>query len=88
MIAGLGISLEKQIATYSSIPTWKIPWTEEPGGLQSLGPQMSWIQMLNNHNTPPPCLDLPHARMRSSPGLAKPLPLSTGRVLASARLWQ
>ena len=29
--------LEKKMATYSSIPAWEIPWTEEPGGLQSLG---------------------------------------------------
>ena len=29
--------LEKGMATYSSILAWRIPWTEEPGGLQSLG---------------------------------------------------
>ena len=31
--------LEKEMATYSSILAWKIPWTEEPGGLQSMGLQ-------------------------------------------------
>ena len=31
--------LEKEIATHSSILDWEIPWTEEPGGLQSVGPQ-------------------------------------------------
>ena len=31
--------LEEGMATYSSIPTWRIPWTEKPGGLQSLGSQ-------------------------------------------------
>jgi len=31
--------LEKEIATHSSILAWKIPWTEEPGGLQSMGSQ-------------------------------------------------
>ena len=32
--------LEKEMATHSSIPAWKIPWTEEPGRLQStLGSQ-------------------------------------------------
>ena len=31
--------LEKDMATYSSIHAWKIPWTEEPGGLQSMGSQ-------------------------------------------------
>ena len=31
--------LEKEMATHFSILVWKIPWTEEPGGLQSLGSQ-------------------------------------------------
>ena len=31
--------LEKGMATHSSILAWKIPWTEEPGGLQSMGSQ-------------------------------------------------
>ena len=31
--------LEKEMATHSSIPAWEIPWTEEPGGLQSVGSQ-------------------------------------------------
>ena len=31
--------LEKGMATYSSILAWKISWTEEPGGLQSMGLQ-------------------------------------------------
>ena len=30
---------EEGMATHSSILTWKIPWTEEPGGLQSMGSQ-------------------------------------------------
>ena len=32
-------SLEEGIVTHSSIPAWRIPWTEEPGGLQSMGSQ-------------------------------------------------
>ena len=32
-ILGLGDPLEKEVACYSSILAWKIPWTEEPGGL-------------------------------------------------------
>ena len=32
-------SLEKGMTTYSSIFAWRIPWTEEPGGLQSIGSQ-------------------------------------------------
>ena len=31
--------LEKGMATHSSILAWRIPWTEEPGGLQSMGLQ-------------------------------------------------
>ena len=31
--------LEKEMATHSSILAWKIPWTEEPGGLQLIGSQ-------------------------------------------------
>ena len=32
-------SLEKEMATHSSILAWRILWTEEPGGLQSIGSQ-------------------------------------------------
>ena len=31
--------LEKEMAIHSSILAWRIPWTEEPGGLESMGPQ-------------------------------------------------
>ena len=31
--------LEKEMASYSSILAWRIPWTEEPGRLQSMGSQ-------------------------------------------------
>ena len=31
--------LEKEMATHSNILAWEIPWTEEPGGLQSMGKQ-------------------------------------------------
>ena len=33
--------LEKEMATHSSILAWEVPWTEEPGGLQSTGLQKS-----------------------------------------------
>ena len=33
--------LKKEMATHSSILAWEIPWTEEPGGLQSMGVAMS-----------------------------------------------
>ena len=38
-IPGSGRSLEEGMATHSSILAWRIPWTEEPGGLQSIGSQ-------------------------------------------------
>ena len=31
--------LEKEMATHPSILAWRVPWTEEPGGLQSMDPQ-------------------------------------------------
>ena len=31
--------LDKEVATHSSILAWRIPWMEEPGGLQSMGSQ-------------------------------------------------
>ena len=34
-------ALEKEMAAHSSILPWRIPWTEEPGGLQSMGSQES-----------------------------------------------
>ena len=34
------IPLEEEMATHSSILAWKVPWTEDPGGLQSMGSQI------------------------------------------------
>ena len=39
------ISFGEETATHSSILAWEIPWTEEPGRLQSMGSQKSWIQL-------------------------------------------
>ena len=44
--------LEKGMAIHSSIPAWRIPWTEEPGGLQSMGSKRAghgWVP--NTHKT-------------------------------------
>ena len=41
--------LEKEMATHSSIFAWRIPWTEEPGGLQSMGSQESDTTQQLNH---------------------------------------
>ena len=39
VLLGQEDSLEKEMATHSSILAWRIPWTEEPGRLQSMGLQ-------------------------------------------------
>ena len=39
-IPGLTRSPEEGMATHCSILAWRIPWTEEPGGLQSMGSQI------------------------------------------------
>ena len=43
--------LEKGMATHSSIPAWRIPWTEEPGGLQSMGVTKSQTRLSSRHGT-------------------------------------
>ena len=47
-------SLEEGMATHSSIPAWRIPWTEEPGGLRSLGcKELDRPERLSMHTAPP-----------------------------------
>ena len=38
--------LEREVATHSSVLVWKIPWTEEPGGLQSTRSQKSHYNLV------------------------------------------
>ena len=42
--------LEKEMATHSSILAWRIPWTEEPGGLQSMGLQKVRQDLVTKQN--------------------------------------
>ena len=42
-ILGQKDPLEEGVPTHSSIFAWKIPWTEEPGRLQSMGQSQSWL---------------------------------------------
>jgi len=66
-------SLEKEMATYSSILAWKIPWTEEPGRLHSTGSQRVRYNLatkqqhsyLNGAEKPMGC---PHSTKFMSPG--------------------
>ena len=41
--------LEEEMATHSSILVWEIPWTEEPGGLQSMGSQKVGHNLVTEH---------------------------------------
>ena len=47
LISGAGRSLEECMATYSTILAWRIPWTEEPGGLWSIGSQRTGHNLSN-----------------------------------------
>ena len=46
-ITGSGKSPEKEMTAHFSILAWEIPWTQEPGGLQSLALQKSWTCLSN-----------------------------------------
>ena len=48
--------LEKEMATHSSILTWRIPWTEEPGELQSMGSQRVGHDLAANTSQGSHCL--------------------------------
>ena len=51
LIPVLGRSLEKEMAIYSSILAWEIPWTEEPGRLQSMASQRVRRYWAHTHNS-------------------------------------
>ena len=63
--------LEKERTTHSSILAWKIPWTEEPGELQSTGvaKESDTIQRLSMHMRTHTLTDVPLNLMVSSPQL-------------------
>ena len=45
--------LEEEMATHYSLLAWEIPWTEEPGGLQTMGSQRSQTWLSNQTTTAP-----------------------------------
>ena len=51
--------LEEGIAAHSSILAWRLPWTEEPSGLQSRGLKESDTTEATEHSTPSGTLSLP-----------------------------
>ena len=67
--------MEKAMAPHSSTPAWKIPWTEEPGGLQSMGSlrvgqdwatSLSLLCIEKGNGNPLPCSCLENPRDRGS----------------------
>jgi hypothetical protein len=61
--------LEKQMATYSSILVWRISWTEEPGGLQSigsLGVKHDWSDLAHMHSINIDCHSILQSRKTGS----------------------
>ena len=44
--------MEKEMATHSSVLAWEIPWTKEPGGLQSMGSQRVRHDLATEHAQP------------------------------------
>ena len=44
------VPLEKGVAIHSSVLAGRIPWTEKPGGLQSVGSQKNWTRVSKNTN--------------------------------------
>ena len=81
--------LEKGIATHSRILVWRIPWTEEPGRLQSMGLQSStWLRTNTSHfpgsSLPPSFLSVHHSLSFSAPCLhSAPLCFISGSLSAS-----
>ena len=61
-VSGSGRSLEKEMATHSSILAWEILWTEEPGELQSMGPQRVGHNWRNDAKSETPVLWPPHVK--------------------------
>ena len=57
--------LQKEMATHSGILAWEIPWTEEPGGIQSMGSQESDTTYLVTTPPPPPPHFLTNLQARS-----------------------
>ena len=61
--------LEKEMATHSSILAWRIPWTEEPGGLQPV--ELERVEHDGITNTFRKVSDGSHSHARHCPGISK-----------------
>ena len=56
-------NVEEEMAPHSSILAWKIPWTVESGGLQSMGSQTGLTEQMNTHGRESICVYV-HAYVR------------------------
>ena len=95
--------LEKEMATHSSILAWRIPWTEEPGGLQSMGSQRvghNWATSLTHSLTSRQPASIPTSWeilrqsgeekvkvAQSCPTLCDPMDYTVHGVLQARILW-
>ena len=72
---GQDAPLEKVMATYSSILAWRIPWTGEPGRLQSMGSQRAGHNSVTKHSLGGPMTEdwCPCSQKKVSLASAKPL---------------
>ena len=85
-----GDSLEKGMATHFSIFAWRIPWTEEPGGLQSLGSQRVRRDWVTNSNqlTNTYCSYCSYCSWQNNRILNEELPRSVGVQYATGDQWK
>ena len=72
--------LEEEMATHSSILAWEILWTEEPGGLQSIGSQKNQTQWGTNHLTHTHTHTHKHTCMHARTHTYLPLDFPTSRL--------
>ena len=69
LIPGSGRSLEEGTATHSRILAWRIPWTEEPGGLQSTSSHRVRHDLITKHSFPHSSVGKESACNSGDPGL-------------------
>ena len=72
--------LEEEMATHSGILAWKIPWTEEPGGFQSMGSgESDMTECVRVHTHVPVCAHT-RARTHTHTGLIAPLRMGSSQT--------
>ena len=86
----IGLPLEKEMATHSSILAWRIPWTEKPGGLQCMGsPELDTTevtkqQQVSLHIHPIGLSRHPRGFFNQSLGIWKQMGVSLGDIILGA----